>query len=117
MSKISEINTSIWLLAAALLLAVMAGYYLWTAKEKAEVGEPVTTKRTVVTGTVFYSGDDQSEEERYAVIDGGIIHEGDIVHGANVVKIDRGEVEFEKNGKRWRQRVQEQPNSIQPEAD
>ena len=112
----SKINTVMWLLAAVIVVVVMVGYYLWTAKEDAVVGEPVTTKRTVVAGTV-YSEEDQSKEDHSAVIDGEIIHEGDVVHGANVVKIDRGEVEFEKNGKRWRQRVQEQPKPAQPEAD
>ena len=102
----SKISTLMWLLAAGIVVVVMAGYYLWTVKENAMIRELLTTKRTVVTGTV-YSEEDQSEEDRSAVIDGEIVHEGDIIHGAKVVKIYRGEVEFEKNGKRWRQRVQE----------
>jgi hypothetical protein len=33
-----------------------------------------------------------------------------MIYGATVVKIHRREVEFEKNGKGWKQRVRQRPN-------
>jgi hypothetical protein len=41
-----------------------------------------------------------------AVIDGQIVHEGDVIIGATVLKINEGSVEFEKDGKKWKQTVQ-----------
>jgi hypothetical protein len=41
-----------------------------------------------------------------AVIDGQIVHEGDVIIGATVLKINEGSVEFEKDNKRWKQTVQ-----------
>ena len=58
-----------------------------------------TPKYGVVNGILF------SIEKPSAVLDGQIIKEGDVVYGAKVVKIHRATVEFEKNGKRWRQWV------------
>jgi len=47
-----------------------------------------------------------SHDKPSAVIGTTIVHEGDIVSGATVVRIDRDSVEFEINGHRWTQRVQ-----------
>lgn len=55
----------------------------------------------VVTGIV-YSADKPS-----TVIDGKIVREGDTIHDVKVVKIHRDNVEFEKNGKVWKQKVRE----------
>lgn len=41
-----------------------------------------------------------------AVINNQIVSEGDKVSGATVVKINRDSVEFEMNGKKWKQKVQ-----------
>jgi len=60
----------------------------------------------VVTG-ILYSKDDPS-----AVIDGQIVHEGDTIHGAEVVKIHRDKIEFEKSRKKWMQKVQEKPKAF-----
>lgn len=57
----------------------------------------------IVTGILY------SEENPSAVIDKDIVHEGDSVHGVKVVKIHQEEVEFEKAGKRWVQKVKEEP--------
>jgi len=47
-----------------------------------------------------------SFERPSAVIGTTIVHEGDIVLGATVVRISRGSVEFEVNGESWTQKVQ-----------
>lgn len=61
---------------------------------------------------VLYSPEDSS-----VLIDGQIRKEGEKIYGATVTKIYKNKVEFEKNGKRWEQRVQEQPNHGWEEAN
>ena len=39
------------------------------------------------------------------VIDGRILHEGDMIHGVKVVRINEDTVELAKDGQRWRQNV------------
>lgn len=60
-------------------------------------------KRTkgVVTG-ILYSADSPS-----AIIDGQIVHEGDVIHGVKVAKIFKDRVSFVKNGKSWGQKVRQ----------
>ncbi len=55
---------------------------------------------------VIYNSEDSS-----VLIDGQIIKEGEKIYGVTVTKIYRNKVEFEKDGRRWEQHVQEQPNS------
>jgi len=47
-----------------------------------------------------------SQDKPAAVIGTTIVHEGDLVLGATVLRITRDEVEFEVNGERWVQKVQ-----------
>ena len=54
----------------------------------------------VVRGIVF------SEDKPSAVINGKIVRQGDIVSGATIIKINRNNVEFEFEGKRWTRQVQ-----------
>ena len=54
---------------------------------------------------IIYSVEDSS-----AFIGGHIVKEGDVINGARVVKINQKTVEFEKDKKRWKQRVREKPN-------
>lgn len=60
----------------------------------------------VVTGIVY------SEDKQLALIDREIVRHGDTVHGVKVVKIHRDNVEFEKNGKVWKQKVRETAESF-----
>ena len=57
-------------------------------------------EKLIVKGIVY------CEDDPSAVIGSQIVHEGDEVTGATVVKISEDSVEFEKNGKRWTQKVQ-----------
>ena len=54
----------------------------------------------IIVKGIVYSKDDPS-----AIIGNEIVHEGDKVSGATVVKINEDSVEFEMNGKRWTQKV------------
>jgi type II secretory pathway component PulC len=69
-------------------------------------GRPVAAygQGAVVDGIIF------SLDYSSAVIDGCIVKEGDVILGATVVKINPKTVVFEKNGKRWSQRVRQRPN-------
>jgi hypothetical protein len=54
----------------------------------------------VVKGIVF------SQNKPSALINNEIVKEGQVFNGAMIVRIDKSEVEFEANGKRWTQPVQ-----------
>lgn len=58
------------------------------------------------TGKLMVRGIVYSEDNPTAVIDDQIVHEGDKILDATVVKINKNSVEFEINGKRWTQKVQ-----------
>ena len=47
-----------------------------------------------------------SQDNPTAVVGSAIVHEGDMVSGATVIKINKSSVEFEKDGKRWTETVQ-----------
>lgn len=59
----------------------------------------------LVTGIV-YSADKPS-----AIVDRKIVHEGDTIHGATVVKIYKDKVKLSKNGKNWEQKVRQSPEA------
>ncbi len=59
----------------------------------------------VVAGIVY------SEDKPSAIIDRKIVHEGDVIYGATVVKIYRDSVKFSKKGKNWEQKVQQTPEA------
>jgi hypothetical protein len=50
-----------------------------------------------------------SEDGPLAMIGSALVQEGQRVSGATVIKIDRDSVEFEMEGRRWRQTVSERP--------
>ena len=56
-------------------------------------------------------------DDSSVLIDGQILKEGENIYGVTVNKIYSNKVEFEKEGKRWEQRVQERPNRGWEEAD
>jgi type II secretory pathway component PulC len=78
--------------------------YPATLRDPMQFGSATATQagtgRLTVKGIVL-SGDKSS-----AIIDNQIVREGEEILGATVVKINKDSVEFEKNGKSWKQRVQ-----------
>lgn len=64
-----------------------------------------TPKTNVITGILF--SDDKSST---VLINGETVCEGSYIGDVKVVSISKKEVEFEKNSKRWKQRVSEPPN-------
>ncbi len=60
---------------------------------------PKKTEEIIIKGIIF------SEEDPSVIIGIDILHEGDKVSGATIVKINQNSVEFEMNGKKWTQKV------------
>jgi len=74
-------------------------------KENVLAAKPEPT-HGVITGIVY------AEEKPSAIIDGQIVHEGETIHNVTVAKIHRDKIEFQKNDKRWKQKVQETPEAF-----
>jgi hypothetical protein len=68
-----------------------------TEPEKVETTKP---ENPIVKG-ILYSADNPA-----AIIGTQIVHAGDKISGATVVKINKGSVEFEMDGKKWEQNVE-----------
>jgi type II secretory pathway component PulC len=66
------------------------------------------TSRSV--GGICYSTDKQS-----TIIDEKVLHEGDIIDGATIVKIYKDKVVFTKNGRIWEQNIKKDSHNINNE--
>lgn len=61
---------------------------------------PVNTRRNLVVKGILYS------QDRPAVVIGtSLLHEGDEISGATIVKIERDTIEFQADGQTWKQPV------------
>lgn len=96
----------LWLAALVLLIFALVagiGYRFWLkSKEKimvAQNGAKVSIKELSLTAILY------SEDKPLAMIDGKIAKEGDIIEGVKVVKINKNDVELEKDGVKWTQRA------------
>jgi len=78
--------------------------YPTTLRDPMQFGSVTTTQDG--TGKLIVKGIVYSENNPSAVIGNQIVHEGEKVLGATIVKINKDSVEFEMNGKRWTQKVQ-----------
>jgi len=79
---------------------VPSAIILGKTEPKTEVVEPVKPEKLVVKG-ILYSDDNPS-----AIIGTQIVHQGDKVSGATVIKINKDGVEFEREGEKWKQGVE-----------
>ena len=84
------------------IIVIGAGitYCFWPAAKGtvASFKTMVSNKKPKLTG-ILYS------DNPLAIVDGEMAKEGDTINGTKVVKIHRGEVEFEKDGEKWTQQV------------
>lgn len=64
-------------------------------------------KKVVTPGVLDLRGISYSEDRKFAVIGTTTVEEGDTIEGATIIKINPNSVEFERDGKRWTQEVQE----------
>jgi len=90
-------NSLLLVVLLALAVVIVGGtvYYLRPATTKAGP----SNKDIALTGILYAEGNSS------AVVDGKIVHEGDTINGAKVIKIHRDKVEFERASKRWTQQV------------
>ena len=65
-----------------------------------------TDAASITRGLISVRGIVYSEDNPSAVVSNEIVHEGDEIAGATVVKIHKDRVEFEMNGKTWTQKVE-----------
>jgi hypothetical protein len=109
----------ICLLLLAYIIVANIGYNLWTEGESIPVWKLLTadiirdlwtTRKITATQDGTIVGILYSEENSCVLINRELVYEGDISNGVKVVKIDRCEVEFERNGKKWTQKVLDNPN-------
>ena len=104
-----------------LMYLIMANscYNLWAGKMDApawklfmaDVIHDLWSPREVtapLAGTVL--GILRGKGEPCALINIELVHEGDVRNGVKVVRINKDEVEFEKDGRRWTQKVLADPN-------
>ena len=78
--------------------------YPTTLRDPMQFGSVTTAQGG--TGKLIIKGIVYSKNNPSAVIGNQIVHEGEKVFGATLVKINKDSVEFEMNGKRWTQKVQ-----------
>ena len=64
----------------------------------------ILLQQGVVTGILYIM------EDSSAVVDNQVVRKGDTIYGVRIVNIEKFNVEFEKNGYQWQQRVREKPN-------
>lgn len=96
-----------------LILLILAGVGLlvasrlksWNDNNSQKTKHPVTSKvsRGTVTGIV------SSEEGFGAMVGIDFVREGDTIGDIAIIKIHKDKVEFEKDGKRWTQELNETP--------
>jgi len=71
-------------------------------------GNPqMTTREATKIENLSVKGIVYDKDKPAAIIGTQIVHEGDRISGATVVKITKNSVEFEMNGKKWTQNIQE----------
>ncbi|MHC4482060.1 MAG: thioredoxin domain-containing protein [Planctomycetota bacterium] len=100
--KNSNFPSRALLLGVAVVIGASIAYHFWPKAKgfwqtaKASVG---LNKDVSLTGVLY------TEDNPSAIVDGRIVHEGDVIGGVKVVKIHKGKVDFERSGRRWSQRM------------
>jgi hypothetical protein len=121
--KAKQIRTKRGALICLLLLSYMIvaniGYNLW-AKGKSNpvrklftanvIHDLWTTRKKIATKPGTVMGILYSKGNSCALINRELVYEGNITNGIKVIKINKREVEFERNGERWTQKVLASPN-------
>lgn len=103
------------------LIILGAGYYVYIGKMKAAETKAAQEQALQTPPEIgWVNGILYSEDNPSVVLDKDIVYEGQEVHGVKVVKVHKDKVEFEKKGKRWEQKLKEEPNKywvIDPESE
>ena len=70
------------------------GFYL-----RNDVNVPLIPPRVEINGILY------SEDNPGVIIEGRIVKEGEMIDNVMIIKISKGSVEFEKEGRRWKQKL------------
>jgi hypothetical protein len=125
-SKTKRRRGLICLLLLAYLIVANTGYNFWVAEENTPIWKILTAnviydlwteRKNTVTEAGVVVGILYSTENPSALINREVVYEGDTTNDIRVVKIHRTKVEFEKNGKRWTQKVLANPNHSWKQKD
>ena len=109
----------ICLLLLAYLIVANTGYNFWVAEENTPIWKILTAnviydlwtaRKNTITEAGSVIGILYSTENPSALINREVVYEGDTTNGVKVVKIHRTKVEFEKDGRKWTQKVLANPN-------
>jgi len=107
MSSARNVKILTWLQFCTVVAIILAArFYI---KPQQSVSAAAT--RGMVDG-ILYSPDAPS-----ALVDGQVMRVGDLMYGVKVTRIDKAVVAFEKNGKKWQQRVRQRPDPAWDEPD
>jgi hypothetical protein len=75
-----------------------------------------TEPQTKVQVNLTLRGILYSEDKSLAMIGANLVQEGQQISGATVVKIEKDSVEFEMDGRRWKQTVSERVTPSEPDT-
>lgn len=86
-----------------LAVVIVAGvaYRFWPKAEGLwqKVSAAVVSNEVSLTGILY------TQDNPLAIVDGKIVHEGDTIGGVRILKIHKDDVEFERSGRQWSQRM------------
>jgi hypothetical protein len=94
-----------WMVLAAIAVCGMLGYKAATHASKDGKKEAVVERpepRFGVVTAILYC-----EEDPTVLIEDQILHKGDMIHEVKISNINTDKVQFNKQGQRWEQKVQE----------
>ncbi|MCJ7728390.1 MAG: hypothetical protein MUO27_00670 [Sedimentisphaerales bacterium] len=94
-----------WLVLAAIAVCGMLGYKVATKASKDGKKDVVLERpepRFGVVTAILYSDDTPT-----VLIEDQMLHEGDTIHEVKVMDISTDKVQFDKQGEKWEQKVQE----------
>lgn len=107
MTSARNVKILTWLqLCTVVAIILAARFYI-----KPQQSVSAEAARGAVDG-ILHSPDSPS-----ALVDGQVMRVGDTMYGVKVVRIGKGMVAFEKNGRRWEQRVRQRPDPAWDEPD
>ena len=106
MSSTKNVKILTWLQLCTVVVVILAAWFYVRPQQ------PASAATGGIIDGILFSRDNPS-----VLIDGQVLRAGDTIYGVEVVEIGKRIVTFEKNNKRWKQRVQERPNRAWDEPD
>lgn len=112
-------RTLICFLLLIQLIVTNTSYNLWAENDTTSIQEFLTanviydlwTKKVTATKTGTVVGILYNEKGPSALINHQLVYQGDVIKGVKILKIDRDKVKFEKNGRKWTQKMLDNPSS------